>query len=310
MVAAPRPWWLKAVVQGTLSLLPEPQRWNRLLQRYVTKSIYLRPETFRRKWAQAQAHWDNWSQRRMGPPNVALELGTGWHPLIPIGLSLLGVERIHTVDITSMISMRTLAEVIDAYAAMVDEGAEGVALDPDRVATLEELRARPGSDPHAALARLGIHPVVADARDTGLPSGSVDLFVSNNTLEHVPGPIIEGMFAEFARLASDEALMSHFIDMADHYASFDKRITVYNFLRFSDPAWRLFNNDLQYQNRLRVADFRKLHDATGWRVVDEDNTADAEAFRRVPLAARFRDYTPEDCMVYASWLVAEKGGHA
>lgn len=298
------------MVQGTLSLLPEPQRWNRLLQRYVTKSIYLRPTTFQRKWAQAQTHWDNWSARRMESPKVALELGTGWHPLIPIGLSLLGVERIHTVDIASMVSMRTLGEVIDAYAGMVDEGAEGVALDSDRVATLQELRRRPGSDPQAALARLGIHPVVADARDTGLPGGSVDLFVSNNTLEHVPGPVIEGMFAEFARLASGDALMSHFIDMADHYASFDKRITVYNFLRFSEPAWRLFNNDLQYQNRLRVADFRKLHDATGWHVVNEDNTADADAFRRVPLAARFRDYTPEDCMVYASWLVAEKGRRA
>ena len=293
------------MVQGTLSLLPEPQRWNRLLQRYVTRSIYLRPATFRRKWEQAQAHWDNWSKRRDRAPEVALELGTGWHPLIPIGLSLLGVKRIETVDIASMISMRTLGEVIDAYAELVAEGIEDVTLHPERVATLQELRARPGSDPHAALARLGIFPVIKDARDTGLRSGSVDLFVSNNTLEHVPGPVIAGIFGEFARLASPDALMSHYIDMADHYASFDRSITVYNFLRFSDSAWRLFNNDLQYQNRLRVTDFRRLHAANGWRVVDEDNTADAEAFRRVPLASRFRGYPAEDCMVYASWLVSE-----
>lgn len=302
-----RPWWLKAGIQGTLSLLPEPQRWNRLLQRYVTRSIRLRPSTFAAKTRQALGHLAHWRRDRADLPETALELGTGWHPIVPIGLSLLGVEKIYTLDITSMVSARTLAETLRAYSAWLDEGDPPDGICRPRAAALQSLAAAPISDVSVALATLGIDAVVVDARCTDLPSASIDLFVSNNTLEHLPEETIVDVFSEYRRLASAQAMMSHYVDMKDHYAGFDPSITVYNFLKFSDATWRVFNNDLQYQNRLRVSDFRRIHDRAGWTIRHEDNECDPAAFDRVRLASKFRGYRREDCMVYGSWLISERG---
>lgn len=301
-----RPWWLKAGIQGTLSLLPQPQRWNRLFQRYVTRSLRLRAPTFERKWAQALRHHANWQRHRSQPPRAVLELGTGWHPVVPCGLALLGVEQVYTLDVQNLVSEQTLAETLNLFDALLSEEPSDVPIDRDRLAVLRELRRQPPRDPRVALARLGVHPLVADAQATELGAGTIDLFVSNNTLEHIDRAMIATIFEELGRLAGPSAMMSHFIDMADHYASFDPRITVYNFLQFTDASWRLFDNELQHQNRLRVTDFRELHRTSGWRLLDEENASDPEAFERVDLAPRFRAYPSEDCMVYSSWITSER----
>jgi hypothetical protein len=53
--------------------------------------------------------------------------------------------------------------------------------------------------------------------------------------------------------------MSHFIDMSDHFAHFDSKINIYNFLKFSDQEWKWINNSIQPQNRLRIDDYRKIY---------------------------------------------------
>lgn len=301
-----RPWWLKAGIQGTLSLLPQPQRWNHFFQRYVTRNLRLRVPTFERKWAQALRHHSNWRLSRPRPPRTVLELGTGWHPIIPCGLALLGVEQVHTLDVQSMVSEHTLAETLTLFDALLAEEPFDFPIDRERLAVLRDLRRRPPRDPRVALAQLGVHTLAADARATPLDAGTIDLFVSNNTLEHIDRATIAAIFEDFGRLAGPRAMMSHFIDMTDHYASFDPRITVYNFLQFTDASWRLFDNELQHQNRLRVTDFRELHRASGWSLLDEENTSDPAAFERVELAPQFRSIPSEDCMVHSSWLTSER----
>ena len=97
--------------------------------------------------------------------------------------------------------------------------------------------------------------------------------------------------------------MSHFIDLADHYAGFDVSITVYNFLCFSEPRLQWFNNPLQYQNRLRVPDYRRIHAEAVWAVVNEDNACKpVEVLRSVPLAAEFRRYRQAGLRVHATWM--------
>jgi hypothetical protein len=99
--------------------------------------------------------------------------------------------------------------------------------------------------------------------------------------------------------------MQHYIDLADHYAGFDARITAYNFLRFSDRTWRWYNNKLHYQNRLRVNDYRALHEAAGWHVTAEKNgSKPVEDLRSVPLDERWRDYSDVDLRVCKSLMTS------
>jgi hypothetical protein len=99
--------------------------------------------------------------------------------------------------------------------------------------------------------------------------------------------------------------MDHFIDMSDHYAHFDRRISEYNYLRYSDRRWRPFNNRLQYQNRLRISDYRRIVQEAGFRVVAEDaERGPAELLEQITLAPRFRSYSQEDLAVLRCWLTA------
>ncbi len=65
--------------------------------------------------------------------------------------------------------------------------------------------------------------------------------------------------------------MSHHINVLDYYANFDRSISGYNFLRYSEGAWRLLNSPLSYQNRLRLSDYRRIHRWSGFTLLREDN---------------------------------------
>ena len=300
------PWVLKAALQGMTSLLPGAERVNRLFQRYLTGSLELAEETLLTKYARCRGHLASYAVHGGGARNpTVMELGTGWFPIAPIGFALAGAEEVYAVDVVSHLARRQVIDVLRTFAAVGRRGAlEGVV--PERLARLEEVAASPEGDADDLLARVGVRNVIADARTLTLP-GKVDLIVSNNTLEHIPYEVMHDIFVRLGELAAGGGVMSHFIDMSDHYMNFDRSIGPYNFLKFSEPVWRLFNNKHQYQNRLRLPDFRRLHAVTGWRIVEERNTAGSpEALRHLRLARRFRRYREEDLLVYESWMVSRR----
>lgn len=278
-------WLLKAAVQGAISPLPGRDRLNHVLQRYITGSVALTEEVFERKSAQCHRHLESYRVQHGAVPRHVLELGTGWYPIVPLGLIDAGVERVTTFDVNP------LCDLARARAAAQKVGRQ---LPADSATTAAEL-----------LEPLGIRLLIRDVRDSGLDPESVDLFVSNNTLEHIPSAILAEIMAEFRRIAAPGAVMDHFIDMSDHYAHFDHRITEYNYLRYSDRRWRPFNNRLQYQNRLRVSDYRRIVEGAGFRVVAEDaERGPAEALEQITLAPRFRSYPRDELAVLRCWLTA------
>jgi hypothetical protein len=278
-------WLLKAAVQGVISPLPARDRLNHLLQRHVTGSVTLTEEVFERKRAQCRRHLDSYREQHGTLPRHVLELGTGWYPIVPVGLIDEGVEHVTTIDVNP------LCDLSRARAALEKFGSER-ATDP-------------ASDAVQLLEPLGVRVLVCDARKSGLEEGSVDLFVSNNTLEHIPPATLDQIMAEFRRLAAPGAVMDHFIDMSDHYAHFDHSITEFNYLRYSDRRWRPFNNRLQYQSRLRISDYRRIIEEAGFRIVGEEaERGPAQALDQIKLAPRFRSYPRDELAVLRCWLTA------
>jgi SAM-dependent methyltransferase len=300
-------WMLKAAVQGSLSLLPQPQRWNRLLQRHVTRSLELDDAGFLAKWSQGERHVEHIQSHvpERASNFTALELGTGWFPVIPVGLALAGASAVYTVDMYDLTDRERTIQTLERFEAMLASGRLELANAHAGSRARELLVKARDMSGHELLAALGIRAIIGDARALELPSASLDLICSNNTLEHIPAAVIASMFTEFRRLLRPPGVMSHFIDMADHYALFDRKITRYNFLRYPEPAWRLFNNELHYQNRLRLPDFRALHEQRGFEVLEEENRREPlEVLRSVPLAERFAGYDEDDLAVYDSWMVS------
>jgi SAM-dependent methyltransferase len=137
-----------------------------------------------------------------------------------------------------------------------------------------------------------------DARNTGLPSESMDLITSNSTLEHVPRDDIAPLLTECRRLLRDDGVICFRIDYEDHYAIGDDEITGYNFLRYSESGWERYNSRLQYQNRLRHPDYLELFEQQGLSVVHVETLdyapevlADLE---KSPIHDRFRRYSLTD----------------
>ena len=127
--------------------------------------------------------------------------------------------------------------------------------------------------------------------------------MSNNVLEHIPEERIRGIFRESRRLAAPCAVMSHFIDMTDHYAHFDSSIGMYNFLKYRSWVWRFANNSLQYQDRLRMSENAKLFEESGWEIaIQEQTRGRVEELPHGELAPEFRHYDVDDLLTKNAWI--------
>jgi len=297
-----RVWILKAVIQKAISLAPASHAVNELFQKHVTGGVKLDDRFLDDRLTHLRSHLTGYREIAGRPfPRSTLELGTGWYPVVPVGLYLAGADEIHTVDVASLTTRERVTATIDALLDMYGSGrlSEFLFVKPERARALGDLRrTADGMSGPDMLERLGVRLLVTDARDLPLPDGAIDLIHSNNTFEHVPPEVLAGILTEFDRVAAPGSVQSHFIDMSDHFAHLDKSITIYNYLRFSPRAWRLIDNGVQPQNRLRYGDYRRLYDELGLTVVKEfHRPGDLEALRSVPLHAGYRDRDPAELAI-------------
>lgn len=308
-------WYIKAAVQATLSLLPQHRRLNYIMQRYVTRQLELDDVTFEWRVRFASNFLQYFQRHRLEKtlPDTILDLGTGWHPIIPICLALCGAPRIITVDLEMLFYANLIEELLLRFRQYGSDGRLAKLLpqlQDGRLAQIDEALAGLRSTALVdSLQPLNIEVIIADARRLPLASETVDCFISTYTLEHIPGAVMRGIFTEFHRLAASDALMIHLIDLKDHYSYFDKQLSPYNFLRYSEQNWRWFNNRLHYLNRYRISDYRRVHEDTGFTIIDEKNdSGDPARIAAIPVSEAFAHCAPEDLLVTRSWLISQKSG--
>ena len=271
-------WQLKAAAHAVLSVAPGGARVHRRLQEAAgTVGPHDVLVELERK-----SHF----LRRLDDHGISLqdatvlEIGTGWHPVLPVLLSMRGARRTITIDLRSWLTERTLLETADGLervAELLPEDA-GVPAETGRE-TAAGLRAAlaAGASPQEALLQIGIEarwPV--DAAATGLPADACDLVVSSNVLEHVPPDELDAMAAEWTRILRPGGATAHHVDPGDHFTD-DRRITSVNFLKFSPRAWRVIGSGLAYHNRLRCADYPPVLERVGFDVVGVEVETDAAA---------------------------------
>jgi len=304
-------WLIKAVVQGAMSRLPGGQSLNCLCQK-VFKRWNLPPNRFEQKLIQCRGHLDS-ARADCDRPAAAftvLDLGTGCYPVVPVGMYLCGASVVWTIDIVPLLNRPRLKQVIDFFVRYHREKRlVGFlpSVQPERIDELEKIAQSIDSAATAAevLKQININASVGDVRNMNLAEKSIDFFISNCVLEHIPPEILVEILRKFRKVAAPGAVMSHSVDLSDHYADFDRSITVYNFLKYSERAWRWFNNPLHYQNRLRPADYRDIHKKSGFRIVAEHTSPGyPDVLDQVKLAPEFRRYSRDDLLVTRARFVA------
>ncbi len=305
------PWMVKTAVQHVIGRLPKSYWWNGLFQKYITKGYYPGIWRFKAQLSYCRQHYDDYCKYCPAPKSKfkALELGTGPWPIVPIALYLAGATKIWTYDIVPLLQRDTLKRTLELFC---DSSRNGVLekklgkVTQNRLRHIEKLLEMIDVETPAQLLRkINIHLCIGDARNTNLPENFVDLIFSTVVFEHIDAEILAGLLVEFKRVASPDAVMSHYIGLADQYASFDKSITPYNFLKYSDRQWKLLNNPLIPLSRLRIADYRKVFSENGWDIVEERSTSGScDDLLKIELSPKFRKYTTEDLLVLFSWIVA------
>ncbi|MEZ4918650.1 MAG: class I SAM-dependent methyltransferase [Saprospiraceae bacterium] len=304
-------WALKAIVQKTISFFPNREQLNRLFQRYVTKGVYLSDEYFGFKIEHARDHLRFFKEYKGGnfENKTVLELGTGWYPIIPLAFYLNGFDKIISIDISQLMTKESLLDAIRKMSAWKQEGKLAVFLpdmDPERWATLEKMLAQAGDfDLNEMQSMINLETMTLDARNTPFEAGSMDFICSNNTFEHIYKPILHDILKEFKRILKKDGIMSHFIDMSDHFAHFDKSITVYNFLRFSERGWDWIDNRIQPQNRMRFYEYKNMYEELGIKILQEEiRPGDLEALRSIKLHPSFKSVPENELAITHGYLVS------
>ena len=299
-------WVAKAAVQRGLGALPQGERLNYVFQRHVLHSFPVGDSAFRQKFTRATAHLRAYEEHGPGVPATEAtfyEFGAGWDLAIPLSYSLLGVGRQVVIDIRPSARIELVNETIAALQRLRPE------LEEKASRNLHDLGG-PVSTVAELESRFGIRYLApCDARATGLPAGSIDFASSTDTCEHIPAPDLAEIFAECRRLLRPGGAFSCRIDLQDHYAYFDRSLSRYNFLRYSDRTWGLVNSPLHYQNRLRAPEYLELVREAGLELVASNPSGPSEAGRTeleaLPLAPRFRKYPPEELGVTVLSFVAK-----
>jgi ubiquinone/menaquinone biosynthesis C-methylase UbiE len=305
-------WILKAIVQKTISYLPFSNNINYLFQKYVTKGVYLNADYFTDRLQHAAEHLHFYSKYTgKSFPETTLELGTGWYPVVPISFFLCGTEKIYTVDIALLTNKERIKTTIEQFLAIHKSGKlqQQLPIIDFRFKQLETLyNTYETLSFKEIIAQLNITYLIEDARQLSLPDNSIDLVNSNNTYEHIYPEILSGIMKDFKRVVKkDTGIQSHFIDMSDHFAHFDKSINIYNFLKFNDAQWQYIDNSIQPQSRLRYSEYKALYRQLNIDITEETTRpGDLNALQAITLAAKYKSMPINEVAISHSHFVSKK----
>jgi predicted SAM-dependent methyltransferase len=238
-----------------------------------------------------------------------MEIGTGWYPTLPVCFALIGAACTHTYDLTRHLDPKLVIRLVRRLERHLQAIAEASGQSIEEVRTCFAALSTAGSA-GAILEGANIHyHAPGDATSSGLPDGSVDVVFSNSVLEHVLPEVIVPLMRESWRVLRPGGYAIHSVNCGDHYAYCDRTITQVNYLRYSDRYWSLWNNDRQYQNRLRAREFVDAARSVGFDIAFSYHRPRAELVEevaRMRLPDQFARFTIEELAVTSIDFAAHK----
>jgi len=296
-------WKTKALVQKIISYIPLGYKLNYLMQKYITKGVLLSDEHFEDRLGHASDHLKAYQNHHpLSSLKTTLELGTGWYPVVPIAMFLAGADTIYSADLTSLTDKGKLITTIERFMLAFNNGSLGkkIEISKDRILVLEAILLEYRTlKLQYILDMLQLKLIVGDARHLPLPSNCIDLIHSNNTFEHIYQEILKEILIEFKRIRDPKTgVMSHFIDMSDHFAHFDRNISIYNFLQYSDKSWSIIDNTIQPQNRWRFSEYVALYAELHIPIVfSEKRIGNAIDLEQIQLDSKYAHFEKEDLLI-------------
>ena len=266
--------------------------------------------------------------------NTILESGTGAALVDPITFYLAGARKTYTFDIRLHVNPKHVWGHIDAYESNLHRLAEVMGLSYDSVysrwKTIKDIR---DSDDvfdvpkitqnrvfpesknfHNLLDALNVQILESRSLPGSIPKNSVDIFFSNSVIMRPKEEILRLLITEVDAVMKDDSLIWHKIDTRDISWLYDKSISRYNYLKYSEFWHRVISSEAySNQNRLRQSDYIKLFKNIGFEIIylrskrPENYKLDLS---RIKINKRFNHYDIEDLSITNFILFGGRGKYS
>lgn len=299
-------WGVKIAGFKALSFLPGGSNLYRWSQEHCTGSLVPTSQRVAQKISVGVQYFQQ--LRSLGLENRLLQgkhldLGSGWHPTIPLLFYALGCPAQALADVVPVLTRETARETAATFLKVLPAANLPLPFQNDR---LEFLRAYPW--PAWPPRELGweYHAPYMDWLRSA--PASLDLVTSTQALLHVPRPVLGEIFSTVAQALKPGGVFMATIHLRDLFADSDPSITPYNHLRYSPAFWnRWVCSSLMSYNRLKAPDYRNLLEAAGLQsLVFEVEPGDLRQLARVPIHPSFAGYSPEELAARHLFFVVQK----
>lgn len=219
-----------------------------------------------------------------------LELGTGWYHWYALYLRLHYDVKITMLDVWDnrrFYSMKTLISQIQSSNPMRNRILKTRSFDE-----LYEL--------------LNLEYVIdKDGSLSRFPSEQFNCVFSFHTLEHVHRSEVSKEISEIKRVLKHGGFSIHQIGLDDHLSHYDKKESAKKYLEFPDRTWkRLFENDVQYFNRLQASDWLSLFGNSGFTLIEQKPIM--YSMTGIKVNSEFQHYVKEDIACAGLTIVHKK----
>lgn len=308
IAAAPRlmKWGVKIAAFKALSLIPGGSRWYRWAQENITNSLVPTPERVSQKISVGLRyarflHAHGLENRLQNGRH--LDLGSGWHPTIPLLFHCLGCPHQSLADVVPVMTSQTARQTATTFLKVLDRESGPLPIIPDRRTQIGALSWDPW--PPAALPWEYHAPYM---RWLSSVPASFDLVTSTQALLHVPRPVLREIFTSVAHAMKPGGVFMGTIHLHDLFADSDRSITPYNHLRYSPWFWeKVISSPLMAYNRLKGPDYRQLLLESGWRILTfEVDPGTPNLLATIKIHPYFRHLSREDLAATHLFFAAQK----
>ncbi|MFC1658427.1 methyltransferase domain-containing protein [Candidatus Omnitrophota bacterium] len=297
-------WYLKAAFQKTISFVPCRHRINYFFQVNFGKLKAF--DTAKIINEIKEAYLLPIAQGYGSKTNLKItELGTGWMPVLPTLLSLMG-NTCSSFDVARLFDTGKIKDIlkeIEKYSDYLEDI-------PDFSFT-EAIRKYKECDNGNILKHLGwdyFAPI--DTCNLPLEDNSQDLVVSRLVLQHIPQNILPSAIKETWRILKPGGRAIHKINLHDEYAESDPGACLINFLKFPEWFWNSFvNNKIKFVNQARYPYYLRVFEDAGFRILKTKKVIDKQSLRdidKIKLAKEFRQYSKEELATVGLYAVLQK----
>jgi predicted SAM-dependent methyltransferase len=234
------------------------------------------------------------------PGQRLLEIGTGWMHWFAIYLRLHFDVEIATLDVWDNRQFEALqAAFAKLQAAPAASGA------PPQLRQNLRMLLDAKSFPEL-YERLNLSYVIQSEGSLEMfADASRDCVFSFHVLEHVPAANVNSLCAHIYRVLKPGGVSIHQIGIDDHLTHYDRTCSHKQYLAYSDRKWKwLFENTVQYFNRLQTSDWLTSFGAAGF--ILREKLAESTDIARLRIDPQYRRYSEEDLACTILTLVLQK----